>query len=236
MRGRLYASSIPINQHITLYVPTVGQIVADEDAYFAAVCPIVATPRDMMLQLHNVGIDYTTINEFELFCMLFSGLQSMNTHLVFGDLDLTKFQYAKNTNTNEIVLRDEENDIVIDRILHDKIATTIREMLNLTKNDKRPGNEEAKRYELEKEKRRAMRKHKKTGPSLEDYIIALVNTEQFPYNYETVLDISIIQFYASLQQISHKIQYDNTMIGLYAGTVKYEDIPLESRTWIQNLK
>lgn len=69
---------------------------------------------------------------------------------------------------------------------------------------------------------------------LEDYIVALVNTEQFPYNYKTVRDISIIQFYASLNQISHKIKFDNTMVGYYAGTVKLDDISESDRSWILN--
>lgn len=110
-------------------------------------------------------------------------------------------------------------------------------MLHIEKNNKKPGNEVTRDYLIERErKRQARAKNKQKDSPLEKYIIALVNTEQFPYNYETVRDISIYQFYASLNQIAHKIKYDNTMAGYYAGTIKFEDLAPADRTWIQNIQ
>ena len=231
--GKLYAKSFPVSDKISITVPTVGEILDNEDTYYPAVCVIVATPYDMMVQLDDAKIDFTKINDFELFCLLFQRLQEMDTHLIFGDLDLTRFRTAIHQNTGEVVLVDEEKDIVIDRVVHAKMCKVIRDMLHMEKNDKKPGNDEAKAYLLRRARQQQKRKkHKEKSSTLDSYIVALVNTEQFKYNFETVRDITILQFYASLTQVVHKIHYDNTMIGYYAGTIKSEDLSSDDRNWI----
>lgn len=234
MPSKLYKNSIEISKAISVLVPTVGQIIDNEEAYYQAICMIVATPYDMMVQLDDAHINFTQIDEFELFILLFENLKTMDTSLVFGDLDLSGLKPERFEGTGEIVLRDADNDIVIDRIVHASLCDNIREMLHMEKNDKKPGNEETRKYLIDRERRRQKRAgYKRKGSQLEKYIVALVNTEQFPYDYETVRNISIYQFYASLNQIAHKIKFDNTMTGYYAGTIKFDDLSPADRTWIQ---
>lgn len=236
MASLLYADHYDINEHISIKIPTVGEIIDNDEAYYELVCSIVATPYTMMVQLDDAGIDYTKLTDFDLFCLLFGRLRTLDASLVFGDLDLTKFEAAVNEENNRVVLVDQESGTVIDRGIHDQICKFIRKMLCMTREDKRPANEEAKKYMIERaRKAQARLKRKKQGEHkspLETLIVALVNTEQFPYTYDTVRNITIYQFYASLHQISHKIKYDNTMIGYYAGTVKFDDLAMEDRTWI----
>lgn len=235
MASQLYQTSIEVSDAISVMVPTVGQIIDNEDDYYQVACMIVATPYDMMVQLDDAHIDFTKIDDFELFILLFENLRAMNTSLIFGELDLSGMKVAKFEGTGELVLMDKERDITIDRVVHAKLCDSIRNMLHMEKNNKKPGNEEARKYLINRERKRQKRaKSKRRDSQLENYIIALVNTEQFPYNYETVRNISIYQFYASLNQIAHKIKYDNTMIGYYAGTIKFEDLAPADRTWIQN--
>ncbi len=235
--GMLYAKKIPINDNISIAVPTVGEIIDNEDSYFDAICMIVATPYDMMVQLDDAHIAFDKISNFDLFCLFFHNFKDMNTSLIFGDLDLSKMITVRNTETGEVVIRDPDSGVVIDKVIHSMICDALCKMLHMPRNNKTSGNDEAREYLIERERRRqSRRKKKKRCSQLENYIIALVNTEQFPYNYETVRDISIYQFYASLDQIAHKINYDNTMVGYFAGTIKFDDLPPADRTWIQNLQ
>lgn len=236
MASKLYRKSIEIAKGISIHVPSVGQIIDNEDEYYQAACMIVATPYDMMVQLDDAHIDFTQIDDFELFILLFENLKAMNTSLIFNDLDLSGMKPEIFEGTGEVILKDDEKDITIDRIVHASICENIREMLHMEKNKKTAGNEEARKYLIDRERRRQKRaKGKRKDSQLDPYIVALVNTEQFPYNYETVLNISIYQFYASLNQIAHKIKFDNTMIGYYAGTIKFDDLSPADRTWIQNI-
>lgn len=231
----LYADGYDINDKIRLKIPTVGYVLDNEDSYYGAVTCIVATPYDMMVQLDDMGIDFSKIEEFELFAMMFGQLKQSDTSQIFDGLDLSKFQVAVNKQNGLLVLRDDENDITIDRFIHARIAVFLRTILSLEKNAKKPGNEEAKRYMLERARKKiqqAKRRHKEKTSTLEKHIVALVNTEMFKYNYETVRDLTIYQFYESLAQVTHKIKYDNTMIGYYAGTIKSEDLSKKDRSWI----
>jgi len=236
MAGTLYGKSLPVSASISIMVPSVGEIYDNEDQYYDAVSTIVATPYDMMVQLDDAGIDFTKINDYELFCILFPRLKTMDTSLIFGDLNISNFQTAIDENYGKIFLVDPDTDIRIDRIVHDQMCRQLRKMLHLTKDAKIPGNEDARKYMIDRaRKKQKRRKNKRPESQIESYIVALVNTEQFPYNYETVRDISILQFYASLNQVAHKIKFDNTMVGFYAGTIKLEDLKMEERTWIQNV-
>lgn len=237
MASKLYQRSIEISDAISIAVPTVGQIIDNEDDYYQVACMMVATPYDMMVQLDDAHIDFTKIDDYELFILLFENLRAMDTSLIFGELDLSGMKVARFEGTGELILTDEERGITIDRVVHAKLCDSIRSMLHMEKNNKKPGNEETRKYLIERERKRQKRaKGKRKDSQLENYIVALVNTGEFPYNYETVRDITIYQFYASLSQIAHKIKYDNTMVGYYAGTIKFEDLAPADRTWIQNIQ
>lgn len=236
MAGLLYAKQCPINENISVCIPSVGEVLDNEDEFFELVSTVVATPYDMMVALDDVGINFTKINDFDLFMLMFGNLQHRDTSLLFGDLCFDNFTPAINKETNEMVLVDIEKDIVIDRTIHHEIATVIRRILSLERNDKKAGNEEARKYMIERARVKQKRKAKKTDKyksQIEDIIVSLVNAEEFPYNYQTVRDITIYQLYSSLNQISHTIHFDNTMIGYYAGTVKIEDLKPEDRTWLR---
>lgn len=236
MSSLLYADAVRINDAISVIVPSVGDVIDNEDEYYDAVCTIIATPFEMMVQLADAKIDFTTITEFDLFRLMLPKLKVLDTGLVFQDFDFKDFEIGIRDGGKEAILVNQKTGITIDRATHSMITTTLRKILNLPKNDKVPGNEEAKRYMINRERKkqkRRMRKGKGRASQLERYIISLVNTPEFPYDFRSVRDISIYQFYESLKQVIHKVHYDKTMIGYYAGTVKIDNVPQNDRTWIQ---
>lgn len=232
-KSLLYAHSYPVNDKISINIPTVGEIIEDEDAYYSVITAIIATPYDFMVQLDDMGIDFDSITEFDLFLLLFRSLQNTDTRLVFGDLDLSNFTTGINQQNGTIILVDEANDIVIDRAIHDKICRTIRKINHLEKSNRKPGNGEAKKYMIERariKQKRAARKPRKS--QLEELIIAMVNTEQYKYDYSSTLDLTIYQFNASVHQVIRKINYDNTMIGCYAGTINAKELNQDELNWL----
>lgn len=233
----LYEHSYPINDRINITIPTVAEVLEDEDGYYGLVHLLTAMPIDLMCQLDDMGIDFTSINDYELFLIVFSTLQHMDTHLVFGDLDLSKFEYATNEKTGMVVLVDRENEIVIDRPVFGKIAATLRKIHNLKKDTRTPGNEEARKYMLERARKKLARQQNKVSDSqLETLIVALVNTEQFKYDFDTVRRLTIYQFNESVQQVAKKIEYDNRMRGVYAGTIDVKSLSHDDLTWLTHKK
>ena len=229
----LYRRSYPITDAISVRIPTVEEILEKEDEYYGLVSLFVAMPIDMMVQLDDVGIDFSKIDAWDLFLLLFPAIQSKDTSLVLGGLDLTKFTVARSESHGDLVLLDAENDIVIDRMVHDKIANALRMLHHLEKNTKKPGNEDARDY-LIKRARAKMKRHKVISErsSLEALIISVVNTEQFKYNYESVMGLTIYQFNESVYQIVRKVDYDNRMRGVYAGTIDAKELRQDDLTWL----
>lgn len=232
-RSLLYKSTHSINEHISIVIPTVGDIMEHEEDYYGAVTLIVSTPYDLMVPLDDANIDFTKITDWELFCLLFNELKQKDTSLIFGDLKLCDFETAVNQENGSYILVNRKTGAIINRAIYYQIANFLRRILSLEKNNKRPANEEAKQYLLKKARKKIKRQREKEQESqLENYIVALVNTSEFPYDYESVKNISIYQFYSSLRQIIKKVKFDNLMIGCYAGTVKVKEISSSELTWI----
>lgn len=232
-RNLLYKSEFEINDNIKIRIPTVGQILDDEDAYYGLVSMLTAMPIDMMVQLDDVGIDFTSIDEYELFLLLFEIIKGQDTSLVFGDLDLKSFQAAVNEQNGNLVLVNSSTGVVIDRALHGRIADALRKIHHLEKDNRKPANGEAKEYMIERARKKLRRqKNRMIDSQLESLIVAVVNTEQFHYGFEGTRELSIYQFNESVRQIIKKIDYDNKMHGIYAGTVSAKDLSQDELNWL----
>ena len=229
----LYKKQYAINDSIKIVIPSVGEIIDNEDDYYSIITVLTAMPIDLMVPLDDAGIDYTEINEYELFLLMSAGLKAQDTHLVFGDLDLTKFEISVNQQNGNIVLYDAENDIVIDRAIHARIAGVLRKIHHLEKNRRKPANKEAKEYMLKRAREKMRRnRNRKQESQLEPLIIAMVNAEQYKYDFEGTRELSIYQFNESVRQIIKKVDYDNRMYGIYAGTINEKELSQDDLNWL----
>ena len=229
----LYQKRYVINDFISIVIPTVGEIIDNEDAYYNLVSVLTAMPVDLMCQLEDASIDFTSINEYELFLLMFAGFKSQDTSLIFGDLDLSKFKIAVNEQNGTVVLLDEEHDIKIDRAIHGQIAGVLRKIHHLEKNRRKPANDEAKQFMLKRARDKMKRhKNKKESSQLESLIVAMVNTEQYKYDFEGTRELSIYQFNESVRQVINKVDYDNRMYGVYTGTINAKDLSQDDLNWL----
>ena len=78
----LYRDSYAINDSIHISIPTVGQVLDNEDSYYNVVSAITAMPIDFMVQLDDLGIDFTTINAWQLFVLLFENIKQMDKYVL----------------------------------------------------------------------------------------------------------------------------------------------------------
>lgn len=229
----LYRKQYEINDSIKIIIPSVGEVIDDEDNYYSIVTSLTAMPIDLQAPLDDAGIDYTKINEYDLFLIMSAGLKAQDTSLVFGDLDLTKFEISIDRKNRGIVFYDAEDDIVIDRATHARIAGVLRKIHHLEKNRRKPANKEAKDYMLKRAKEKMRRnRNRKQESLLESLIIAMVNAEQYKYDFEGTRELSIYQFNESVRQIKKKVDYDNRMYGVYAGTINAKELSQDDLNWL----
>lgn len=232
----LKLSSVQIpDTKISIRIPTVGEILEDEQNYYNIISSLTASPYQYMVQLNDVfHIDYTTITDYDLFIMLFSVYLKSDLSIIFGDLNISDFNIK--TDNQQNILTSPSSGIEINEKVYNDLANIIRKINLLEKVNYKPGNESAKKYLLEKERKKQKRNAKKPyEPYLEKLVIALVNTSEFPYDYDSCMDLSIYRFNQSFKQIQHKIAFDKTMIGVYAGTVDTSKLSnKDALTWIPN--
>ena len=228
----LFQKQYAINDSIKIIIPTVGQIIDNEDDYYGLVSMLTAMPIDLIAQLDDAGIDFSSINEYDLFLIMFPAIQSHDTSMVFGDLDLTKFKMVINNQNDNIVLLNEEENIVIDRLIHSQIAAVLRKIHHIERNNRRPANKEAKEYMIERAHEKMRRKSRKEESQLESLIIAMVNTEQYKYDFERTRELSIYQFNESVRQVIKKVDYDNKMYGVYTGNINAKELSQDELNWL----
>ena len=232
----LKVNEYKVNDKISVHVPTVDEIFDFGDQkYYSTVQTLVATPFDWMVELDDIGIDYESITDYQLFVLMMESIaiNEDDTTIFFGNLNLKNFQEAVNPKNGEKVLWDKNNDIVIDQMIALEICNAIRKIHFWEAPVGRAGNAEAKRYLIERKRKTKQRLAKKPYKSfLESMIISLVNTEEFPYNYETVMGLSVYKLNASWRQIQKKKHWDQTMNGVYFGTVDKDKIDWEKISWL----
>lgn len=227
------ASSIEITPNLCLKIPTIGEILDNERHYYNLISSLTATPFQYMVQLDDMGIDYTTVTDYELFLNLFSIYAKSDLSLLFGELDTSDFSVFVNTKTNSQVLYSSMNQLTIDEEVYQHLTESIRRIHLLEKVKSKPGNDLAKKYLLEKERKKQQRQQRKPYESyLEKLVVALVNTNEFPYNYETCMALSLYNFNQSFRQIQKKIHFDNTMIGVYSGTIDTSQLSSDCLSWV----
>lgn len=219
-KSLLKLSSVDIIPKLSIRIPTVGEILDDEQRYYNLISSLTATPYQYMVQLDDMGIDYRNITDYQLFMMLFQSFAREDMSILFGDIDLSDISMYQNKQNSTYVLCSPRNEIIIDEFVYTQIADCIRKINNLEKENRSSGNDEAKEFRIKLERRKQKRNaNKPYEPYLEKLVVALVNRPEFKYNYEQVDNLTIYQFNQSFKQIQTSITFDNTMIGVYAGTV-----------------
>lgn len=234
-KSLLNLSSVDIpDTKLSIRIPTVREILEDEFTYYNIISSLTASPFQYMVQLDDMGVDFTTISDYELFMMLFTVYAKSDLSIIFGNLNVSDFVVTPNKHRD--FLYNAKNDIEINEKVYNDLVDIIRKINLLEKVKYKPGNESARKYLLEKERKKQKRNaKKKQEPYLEKLVIALVNTSEFPYDYDSCMDLSIYRFNQSFKQIQHKIVFDKTMIGVYAGTVDTSKLSnKDALTWIPN--
>ncbi len=234
-KSLLKLSSIDILPNLSIRIPTVGEILEDEQHYYNLISSLTATPFQYMVQLDDIGIDFTKITDYQLFMMLFPSFVHEDISILFGNIDLSDISVTKNPENGLSILCSKKNDIVIDEFVYSQIADGIRKINGLKRDNRKPGNDEAKEFRIKLERKKQKRNFKKPYDHyLEKLVIGLVNRPEFKYNYEQVDKLTIYQFNQSFEQIRTSINFDKTMIGVYAGTVDTSKIKDRScLSWLQ---
>lgn len=241
-RGQDFA----VSEHIIVRQPTLGEICDyGECEYYSMVHQLTATPQSLKVQLWDMGIDYTKIDAWDLFySILYNIYPKEKTSIIFGDLDLSKFQIMRRKDDNSIFLYqtikygDSIEEIIIDEFTYNIITDYLRQVHGIHKDEKLPGNDSTKMILIEDEREEMERnKNKEYRSQLKNLISTMVNCEGFKYNHSQVWDMKINAFMDSVKRISKIKNADLLLQSGYSGFgVNLKEVPNKQLNWMGELE
>lgn len=230
---------IKIDDNIVLHHPTVDDIFEYDERNFAIlISQLCAVGADLKWQLNDVGIDYTKVEDFELFySYTVNILASIDTSIIFGDLDFSSFKPIFSEDLDEPVLYSKESDIMISRYTYQNIVTNVRAMNMLKRNDEIPGNEATRQILIEEAKDiYETNKDKPYIPKLINDISSLLNSGQSSETYSTVFKLPIYVLYNHLKRAYKRINSNLLLQSGYSGLgINLKEIDKKELDWCGNI-
>lgn len=227
-----------LNSKITLYSPTVGDIIEfGEQRYYSVVHSLTCIPSDMKSQLFDSGIDYEEISDFELFCMLTRGLTQEDTKLLLGDLDLSKFEVCINTQNGLKLLYDRQNDIKIDELIYYKIVSYIRKLHNIKPKVEKAKNKTTKKIliELDRQRIEQKKKDKNITSTLKPLVSAMMRYPGFKYKSYELKQCSLYEFMDTVMGANIYVSSTALLKGMYGGMVDSSKVDKKQLDWMREI-
>ena len=194
----------------------------------------------MKAQLWDAGIDYTKITPFELFYSILYKLFPMEkTSILFGSLDLSKFQVMQKQEDGTVLLFQAIDNcpVIIDEFTYEVITDYLRQVHMIPKDDRLPANNSTKMILIEDAKEELKKNADREYHSqLKNLISSMINREGFKYNHSQVWDMKINAFMDSVKRISKIRNADLLLQSGYSGFgVNLKDIPNKQLDWFGEL-
>lgn len=230
---------IIVSDKIIIHQPSLDEICRyGEKQYWSMVYTLTSVGADMKFQLHDMGIDYTTISDFELFySLLCRSFTEEQTSILFGDLDFSKFELYQKNNSKDVIMHDTENNISIDEYTYLVIADVLRKIHGLKRNDQLPANESTKQILIDDARNEYnLNKNKEYHSQLKNMVSAMINSEGFKYNHSEVWNMKINAFMDSVRRISKIKNADLLLQSGYSGFgVNLKEISNKQLDWLGEL-
>lgn len=233
----LRGDDLVINDKITIKHLTVNQIVDfanlenGEERYFALINLFLLRPYDLMDKLDDIGVDYETMTEYELFISLFrTGQYDNDIKLLIGDYN---FKATSRTDTNEVFLYDKDKLVMINEDVYLSIKKYLSKMhyINLPTLPK-AGNKAIKKYRIDKKrKERKNQENKEFHSQLFDLVSSIMVGTDGSVTFFNVWDMPIYSAYTALIKTLKLQNYMNTMFGIYTGNISSKDVSKDTLNW-----
>lgn len=224
-----------INDYITINLPKIGELVRyGERQYFSIVQTLTAIPSEMKSQLWDMGLDWTQLENFQLFMMLAPTLSKDKTEIIFGDLDLTAMKPYENPNNGNVVLANPDTGAVIDELAYGKIYSYLCSAHNLTKKVEKAANEFTKKFMIEEDRQKIEYSKKQPYKSSLKNLISAVKCRQ-GYTLDYIRGMGLVEFFDDVSRLQIIVQCDALLQGSYSGMVDMKKIPQKNFDWFRDI-
>lgn len=211
-----------INDKVYIEFPTVRQIMFEigEKNYWSTLFLLISTPSDIIAQLDDLGLDWEKVSDFDIFIRHFIFMSDEQIKIFLPTISKNSFKLFENKNTQEIILYDDENDIVIDRLIADKISDYLRYAHGIKKNVIKAGNAYTHKDLIEDahdELKKQQRKQKHHKSQMKAYISYLSNV--YKCLPDMILDMRVNYFFDAIKRTNAINEATTLPFMMYYGMV-----------------
>lgn len=225
-----------INDKIKLSQPTIGDVVDyGEASYFSMIYQLCAIPSDVKSILWDqMGVDWTQIEDFELFTLFSQTMTPDRTGIIFGDLDFSKMKPYKHPQNDEIVLADKESGVIIDKLIYMRMMTFLRKLHNITPKPEKAKGKRARQAMIDEDRRN--RELNKDKP-FRSYLLPLISAIKVKQGYtrDYVRNMGLFEFFDDVSRAQVIDSANHLLNGAYSGMADLSKVPKEQFNWMREL-
>lgn len=231
---------LQINQDITVHQPSILDIAKfGEHKYFNTVYTLCSIPSDFKSELWDLGFNYSKISDFECFILTTRNISVDDTKLLLGDrISLKDMVPLKNPYTDELILFDEEEEILITEEIYTLMVEQIRCMHDIVPKRERPANKETLDLLIREDRaKKSKRKDSHEESILLPLISSMVNSPGFKYDINTLQNLGVFPFFDSVRRIQAINTANSISQGMYSGMVDISKNPnlKNELNWLRDL-
>lgn len=225
-----------VNDYITITLPKIGEVVKyGERQYYSMIQTITAIPSDMKSQLFDMGLDWTQVEDFQLFMMLAPTLPKDKTYILFGDLDFQAMRPFQNKQNGAVALFNPQTNAVIDELAYGKMHAYLCSAHNLTKKVEKAANEFTKKFMIEEDRQKIAYNQKQPYKSFLRPLISAVKC-RMGYTLDYVKNMGLYEFMDDLNRLQVIVNADALLQGSYSGMVDTSKIPKKNFDWCRSIE
>lgn len=197
---------------IVVRQPSLGDIIeVGEKNFYETLNVFVSNPTSFRLPLWNMGVDWCTITDFELFIILYQNINPEVCKLFLPKCPITEYKvYSEqiDEDTAEPVLYNPESKSIIRNIDYLEISQYLRNMFNIfPKVEYAKGKATRESIIWEDEQNAKRKEDKKYVSTLQPLISSCVNHPGFKYKKSELKEVGICEFMDSVSRLQ---VYENT--------------------------
>ena len=226
-----------VNKYITIYQPTIGDIIDyGEKEYYSMVQTLTAIPSDMKSQLWDMepSLDWTQIEDFQLFMMLSRTLSQKQTEIILGDVDLQRMQPRENLQNGEPILYDPVTGAIIDELAYKTMSAYLCKLHNLTKKVEKAGNKYTKQVLIDEDRQKREYAAKQPYKSFLMPLISSVKVRQ-KYTKDYIRNMGLQEFFDDVNRLQIIVNTDALLSGAYSGMMDTSKIKKSQFNWMREI-
>lgn len=231
---------------IVIRQPKIGEILEfGEKPFYQNLNIFVCNPTQYRLPLWKENIDWCKTSDFELFVMLFGGIDPEASKFIFPDIDFSSFKIgALNPEVSEesdeqpepvTVLYSEENQLFIMENDYLEISQYLRTLFGIFPKVEKAKGRATKEALIWEDEEKANKPDTGSDSTLFPMISACVNHPGFKYKLQELRDVGIYEFMDTVNRLQI---YENTramLQGSLSGFADMSKVPKDQFNFMRDM-